>query len=238
MNEQQKNEYIAMLKSEFLDNVDAGMKNTTAMDRAKESVNAAYPEIARLLYMAIRGGGTEDEVIQARSMAASMNGLWKRLYQVANERRNNNLPLALPEPLDDAPPASKGTTQNGSRQRVKPGLVIHAQSGKSNVAQTVCEAIKAVGYKPGDVIRFGDLRLWGWVAGFSLYAIPNLVTGAGNTLTLIREGYQFEVVDPAPCNYTVKLVALPQTAREIEIAALEAEHAKLAAKIAALKNGK
>lgn len=120
-------------------------------------------------------------------------------------------------------------TENGRGGRPTPGLVRY-DSGASNVAQTMANMLQCVAPTPGDVIHFGNIHMLANLIGCTPQAIVGYITGNNGT-RIPGFPYEFEIVSNSYTNYSARVI---ESAKRVEIIALEREMAELQARATAL----
>lgn len=214
----QFDEYKKLLESEFLGNVDAGMKNHAARRKAKESVNRAYPDIAEMMRAAMRTSGDNPETAAARKKVSSMTGFWNNLNKIANERRGGP-PVLLPIPA--APPPTMPPT-NGYKPT-------------NDIKKYLTAIDPAIGEEIPLNLEF--LRYKYDKANDSAYRYPFISKDS----RLILAGWKFEVINNTTREYRIRIIDKPappksdeEIARENQLAAMKAQFSAMEAQLTAI----
>lgn len=220
----QWNEFLEILKDEFLRLKATGIPFSHAQKAAKEVAYECYPDIREVFRAAMKDVGT-PAAIEGHRLASAMSGFWTQLRD--NDKATPPVITALPLPIAPKPPSTPPAT-NGDRQ--KPGIVLYP-SGYSRVNETVLVMVRAAAPTPGKIFCIGNLAALNALVGCSSWAISNVLLGKAGNTTMHDAGSEFEPVERSTSScYEVRCIRAPRTAADIEADSIRAEMAAMAAK--------
>ena len=237
-------EILNLYEAEYRRGLAAKLPRKTAWQQARAAIVAAYPIVedwnqGAIEYRRGEHKETDREAHLFVSTVAQMASRVNRDYSGGRRSYKNGADVAnAAAPV--SPPASIAASVNGDGPvevngkgmytRRLPGLVLY-DSGKSNVGETILNAINAISPTPGTVINWGDMRLWNEVIGCSNNAIYNVLFNKGGMKVMRESGYELEQVTATTHCLSCKVVVTPRTAEQkaaaTAIADLERQLAEL-----------
>lgn len=237
ISDERKQAYFDALRDDFLHRVvDCGASNYEAKEGAKLVAGVKFPDVSRLLSRAMVISKSDPDYAESRTIVAQSSGLWKKkLFPEADRLRANvgadRVNDPAPEPTPDPEPVRN--TARARSPRDKPLIVVNP-SGTVNVTKTVLAMLRELDPRIGEVIDFGNLRLWGAALGCNPYSLSNMFLERSNTTPLRDNGFTFDGVSTATERFSVRVVGVPDR-RKMEIATMEAQIDALRNQIKRLK---